>query len=224
MSCPECGFDEADWDKRDRARILRQADRWLAEITDDDALHSELTDLPRGDLHGVQHLFWRAGRARWAGMPTQDGVVAQVNSSAGGVPKLSVPQAFCGRRGLEDDRQSDRRHHGSPLQALCLWSADVIDALRAEGHPIAYGSAGENVTVRGLDWAAVGPGQRVRIGPVLAETSGWAVPCRDNARWFVGGDFRRMSHPLHPGWSRVYARVLEGGPVSVGDPVEVEPS
>ncbi len=80
-------------------------------------------------------------------------------SRAGGVPKHGVERIEVGWSGAMGDRQGDRRHHGRPFQALCLWSADTIAALRAEGHPIEAGLAGENVTVAGIDWAAVRPGR-----------------------------------------------------------------
>ena len=87
----------------------------------------------------------------------------------------------------------------------------------AAGHPIAAGSAGENVTVRGLDWADVRPGTRLRMGTVLCEISAWALPCKHNARWFADGDFNRMHHERGP-VSRAYATVLEPGGIRTGDP------
>lgn len=59
--------------------------------------------------------------------------------------------------------------HRHAWQALCLWSAEVIDELRAEGHQLAPGNAGENLTLSGLDWGARRPGTRVRAGSLLAE-------------------------------------------------------
>jgi MOSC domain-containing protein YiiM len=109
------------------------------------------------------------------------------------------------------------------LQALCLWSAEVIDALRAEGHPIEPGLAGENITLAGIDWASVQPGTQMLIGDVLAEISAWSTPCVKNAPWFVDRDFHRMDHDRHPGWSRAYAWVREPGTVRQGDKVIVEP-
>src|SRR5207245_7929858 len=122
--------------------------------------------------------------------------------------------------GVAGDRQGDPRVHGGPERALCLWSFDVIDALRAEGHPIEAGAAGENVTVQGIDWSSVAPGTRLRLGDdVEAEVTRYTSPCHKNARWFRGGDYRRMSQEDHPGWSRVYARVVAGGVIHTGDPV-----
>lgn len=151
------------------------------------------------------------------------GVVAGVYRSSGGVPKQPVAAAAVGTRGLEGDRQHDRRNHGRPWQALCLWSTEVIEALQAEGHPIGPGSAGENLTLSGLEWEAMRPGLRLRMGEVLAEITAPALPCATNARWFLGGDFMRMDHGRHPGSSRWYASVLQPGPVRPGDHVIIEP-
>jgi MOSC domain-containing protein YiiM/uncharacterized damage-inducible protein DinB len=180
----------------------------------------------RHAIHDATHHISDVGRGihlLGAGAPTQEGRVAQLNVSDGGVPKKPIEVAEVGDRGLVGDRQAARQHHGRPLQALCLWSADVIDALRAEGHPIEAGSAGENVTVAGIEWRTIRPGTQLLIGDVLAEVSAWAVPCKKNAAWFSDRDFNRMSHDRHPGWSRAYAWVREPGTIRQGDPVVVEP-
>lgn len=47
-------------------------------------------------------------------------------------------------------------------------------------------------------------------------------PCRRIKQWFHNGDFRRIDQEQHPGWSRLYARVLSEGQVQQGDRVWVE--
>ncbi|MFZ6004630.1 MAG: MOSC domain-containing protein [Actinomycetota bacterium] len=180
----------------------------------------------RHAIHDASHHLRDIGRgihALGAGAPRQSGTVAQINVSDGGVPKKPIVAAQVGLRGLAGDRQASRLHHGRPLQALCLWSTEVIDALRAEGHPIEPGLAGENLTLSGLDWSTIRPGAQMRLGEVLAEVSAYATPCQKNAAWFAGRDFNRMNHEKHPGWSRVYAWVREPGSIRQGDEVVVEP-
>ena len=146
--------------------------------------------------------------------------IHQINVSDGGVPKLPVDRAAVSLDGMEGDRQADRKHHGGPDQTLCLYSLEVIEMLQAEGHPIAPGSAGENLTISGLDWATVAAGQRFRVGADLTiEVTDVATPCAKNAQWFVDGSFTRISDTKHPGASRWYARVLTPGDVTTGDPV-----
>lgn len=151
------------------------------------------------------------------------GIVAQLNASDGGVPKSAVDTVEVDHRGLVGDRQATRQHHGRPWQALCLWSTDVIDQLKADGHPIFAGAAGENITVSGIDWSTIVMGTRLRIGTVLAQISAPAVPCAKNARWFSDRDFSRIHHRNGP-LSRLYATVIEPGSIATGDAVVVEPA
>jgi MOSC domain-containing protein YiiM len=105
---------------------------------------------------------------------------------------------------------------------LCLWSAEVVDRLRGEGHPIHTGAAGENVSITGIEWSSVRSGVHLRIGTALAEVSVFALPCAQNAPWFVERRFDRMHHERGP-VSRVYATVREAGAVVLGDDVVLEP-
>ena len=152
--------------------------------------------------------------------------IAQINISHGGVPKLPVMEAEVGEMGILGDGHDEPLHiHCGPERALCLFAAEVIAALAAEGHPIGPGSTGENITTRGLDWPAMVPGARFRLGnDVLIEVTRYTTPCRTNARWFIGGNFNRMHQALNPGWSRAYARVLTGGIIRTGDSIEPVPA
>jgi MOSC domain-containing protein YiiM len=175
-------------------------------------------------VHDASHHFMDVSRgltALGAGAPAATGRVAQVNSSGGGVPKTPVPGGRIGWRGLEGDRQRNRKHHGRPYQALCLWSSEVIAGLAAAGHALAPGRAGENLTVAGLDWATLRAGTALRVGSALIEISWPAIPCHHQTQWFTDGDFSRISHEDNPGSARWYAWVRRPGAVEVGDEVEV---
>jgi MOSC domain-containing protein YiiM len=150
------------------------------------------------------------------------GRVESINRSPGGVPKL--PSAggtgTVTAAGLDGDVQRDLRFHGGPDRAVSLYSLDLIAALPAEGHPIGPGTAGENLTVSGLEWARLVPGAVVRVGDgVRLEVTKYAHPCANIQGSFAEGRIERISQQTHPGWSRVYARVLESGPVRIGDSV-----
>ena len=195
----------------------------LATIAADEVRTGQLR--PETFLGPSLHLLREAGEAlRAAGAlpPTATGELVQINLSDGGVPKRPVASAAIGFGGVAGDRQRSRKHHGRPWQALCLWSADVVDGFAAEGHPIFYGACGENLSIRGLPWAEVRPGVRVRIGEVLAEASLYSLPCANNAPWFSDRDFNRIHHERGP-VSRMYATVLEPGEVTTGDDVVLEP-
>ncbi|MGG6242176.1 MOSC domain-containing protein [Nodosilinea sp. AN01ver1] len=149
---------------------------------------------------------------------TGKGHIAQINISAGGVPKLAVMTAQATALGLSGDQQRDLKFHGGPDRALCLWSLEVIETLQLEGHPIAPGSAGENLTLAGLNWAELGPGSQLQLGEqVRVEITDYAPPCRTIMRWFSDRRYSRISHTHYPGSSRLYARVLQPGQLTTGD-------
>ncbi|MDZ7727581.1 MAG: MOSC domain-containing protein [Dehalococcoidia bacterium] len=151
-----------------------------------------------------------------------DAIVEQVSVSPGGVPKTAVPSARISTGGVEGDRQRDTRNHGGPERAVCLLAGERIDALQAEGHPIGPGTTGENITTRGIEWAKVQPGTRLQLGDeVVLEVTRYTSPCKNIAGSFADGDFNRMNAKLHPGESRVYARVLDEGAVRPGDAVRL---
>jgi MOSC domain-containing protein YiiM len=92
----------------------------------------------------------------------------------------------------------------------------LIQRLQAEGHPIVPGSIGDNLTLAAIDWSAMVPGALLEAGPVLLELTSYTAPCRNIRDSFRDGDISRVSHKVHPGWSRLYARVLEEGLVTPG--------
>ncbi len=149
-------------------------------------------------------------------------LIHQLSRSPGGVPKLSVPDVMIRFAGLEGDWQSNRKHHGGPDRAVCLFASEIIDELRREGHPISAGSVGENVTTVGLDWSLMVPGVRLQLGAsAVLEVVSYTVPCRTIRGAFADGEFTRISQSVNPGSARVYARVLNEGDVRVGDAIVV---
>jgi MOSC domain-containing protein YiiM len=56
---------------------------------------------------------------------------------------------------------------------------------------------------------------------VLLQVTRYTSPCVNIAPVFVGRDYSRVSQKRHPGWSRVYARVLVEGAVAAGDAVQL---
>src|SRR5579871_2205843 len=106
------------------------------------------------------------------------GRIASIQVSDGGVPKRPVERAEVTPAGLQGDRQANLKVHGGPDRAVCLFSREVLEALAREGHPIRPGDAGENLTLAGLDWGALGPGARLRLGAsVVLEVTKYCDPC-----------------------------------------------
>ncbi|MDQ3553623.1 MAG: GNAT family N-acetyltransferase [Chloroflexota bacterium] len=152
------------------------------------------------------------------------GVVVQVNVSAGGVPKLPVETAWVDELGLQGDRHDEPTVHGGPYRAVCLYGMEAIARVRAEGHPIQPGGVGENLTTSGIEWSEQAPGTRVEVGQRLVlELTTPTAPCRTIRGNFSDGRFGRISIVTHASDSRMYARVVVPGSVGAGDPITLRP-
>jgi MOSC domain-containing protein YiiM len=153
------------------------------------------------------------------------GRIFQINiSPQGGVPKQAVREAEIDGLGIVGSRVAHPDIHGGEARALCLYSVERIQALQDEGHPIFPGSVGENLTLGGLDWAQLTPGARLQLGDlVLVEVTRYTTPCQTIVESFADRDSNRILQKTHPGWSRVYAKVLRAGRIRVGDHARVSP-
>jgi MOSC domain-containing protein YiiM len=150
-----------------------------------------------------------------------------VNVSPGGVPKRPVASARVGRLGLDADAHHEPEPmHGGPDQAVCLYSVESIERVVADGHQAFLGAFGENLTLEGIDWGRLRPGDVLTIGEdgLTLELTAHAAPCQTIAHWFVKRRIARISPQVHPEDARWYARVLAEGRVAPGDRVDVEPA
>ena len=126
-----------------------------------------------------------------------------------------------GAVGLAGDRVYDTAHHGGDDQAVYAYAREDLDRWAAElGRPLPAGVFGENLTTAGLDVNGALVGERWRIGgQVVLEVSGPRIPCATFAGWLgVPGWLRRFTAAAVPG---AYLRVVTGGELCAGDPVEV---
>ena len=152
-------------------------------------------------------------------MSRNSGFIQNINISNGGVPKHQISHAVVNELGIEGDGHTSTKSHGGPMRALCLFSSELQEALNAEGHTIAPGDLGENITISGLDWNIVIPGRRFQLGSVCIEITEYTTPCYKIAACFKDEDFTRIDQIKNPGWSRVYARIVDGGALSLNEDV-----
>lgn len=144
--------------------------------------------------------------------------VFQLSVSPGGVPKRAVAHAHVGELGLSSDAVNHPKIHGGPDRAVCLYSLERILSLQEEGHAVFPGALGENITTVGVDFGDLLPGDRLQVGDALLEVTRYTTPCSTIAH-FLGGRPDRIHQDRHPGWSRVYARVLKSARVAPGAPI-----
>jgi len=141
-----------------------------------------------------------------------------------GLPKPRVSALEVGSDGVVGDVNRYRaRRGGDPYMAVWLYSVELAATIAAEGWPVvAPGALGENVSIRGLDFAAFAAGQRWRIGGAVVELSRRMQPCRTLVALVGPSDLAAFRKCLRDrrGW---YARVVTPGVVVDGDAVRPRP-
>jgi MOSC domain-containing protein YiiM len=128
---------------------------------------------------------------------------------------------FVGETGVAGDTIVDLKNHGGRDQAVYLYSREDYQWWERElGRAIEPGIFGENLTVSGIESAAVCAGDRYRIGGLLLEATSPRIPCNTFAARMGDRHFvKRFMAAKRPG---VYCRVLQTGSVAARDSGTVE--
>ncbi len=142
------------------------------------------------------------------------GTLVQVSVSRGGMPKLPVLQAYVGTAGVEGDRQLNKKFHGGPDRAVCLFSTELYDRLRNFKIDLVHGSVGENFTTTGINLQKLQPGDRLKVGGCTIGITKVRIPCASLKKW--DADLPE----LMVGFSGWVAKVLTEGIVRPGDKIQ----
>ena len=136
-------------------------------------------------------------------------VVAIQLSHKNRAPMTTVTRATAVKdHGIDGDRHSKHNNR----RAVLMIEAETLDEFG-----LAPGDVREQVTIRGLDLTGLTSGSRLRVGGAVLEVAGLCAPCermdelQDGLRGRLEGRRGR------------FVRVVEGGDLSVGDPIVVEP-
>ncbi|MBM3217044.1 MOSC domain-containing protein [Candidatus Poribacteria bacterium] len=140
-------------------------------------------------------------------------VVGIFASNQGGIRKPALESARAViDHGLEGDASA--RHKRTPGRALCLYSAELYESLRADGIELDAGDLAENLLLSGIDFGRLSVGDRLQVGEsVTIELSEVRVPCATLAP--LDG---RLPQAL-VGRSGFLAFVRSEGSIRVGDAV-----
>jgi len=140
-------------------------------------------------------------------------VVAVCVSEKKGTQKKNVGKAlFVPEWGIEGDA-----HAGAWHRQVSLLSHDKVEEFRAKGADVADGAFGENLVVSGIDFKTLLIGTRFACNEVLLELTQIGKECHSGCEIF-----KKMGDCIMPR-EGVFARVLKGGEISVGDTLTVLP-
>lgn len=140
-------------------------------------------------------------------------IIAVCTSSVKGVQKKNVGIVkLVADWGIEGDAHAGKWH-----RQVSLLSHDKIEEFRARGAEVADGAFGENLVVSGIDFRALPVGTRFAVNDVLLELTQIGKECHSGCEIF-----KKMGDCIMPR-EGVFARVINGGEVSVGDTLTVLP-
>lgn len=157
-----------------------------------------------GGLARLMARFPHAGRIEWIGL-----------RPARAVPTQPVDQAVAlADRGLEGDRSAQRAGH---RRQITLIQAEHLAAVAAMAcrESVTPELLRRNVVVSGLNLLAL-KDRRFHLGEAVLEFTGLCHPCSRMETALGPGGYNAMR-----GHGGITARVLEGGVLLVGAPVEV---
>lgn len=107
-------------------------------------------------------------------------------------------------------------HAGNWHRQVSLLSADKIEAFRARGIDIEYGAFGENLVVSNIDFRTLPVGTLLRCKDVLLEMTQIGKECHSDCA------IRQQTGDCIMPREGVFAKVLEGGSIQIGDEMVIE--
>lgn len=141
-------------------------------------------------------------------------VIAVCVSEKRGTQKTNVQRAnFLPGYGIENDA-----HAGNWHRQISLLSYDKILAFKARGAEVQDGAFGENLVVEGFDFRALPVGTLLRCGGVLLEMTQIGKECHQHCQIYD-----KMGECIMP-TEGVFAKVLCGGEICVGDEMRIQPA
>lgn len=115
--------------------------------------------------------------------------------------------------GLEGDA-----HGGNWHRQVSLLSYEKVRAFEEKGISVEDGAFGENLLVEGFDFKTLPVGTRFRCGEVLLEMTQIGKECHSHCEIY-----QAVGDCIMPR-EGVFARVLHGGMIQIGDVMEIVPS
>ena len=138
-------------------------------------------------------------------------VTAVCISPEKGTQKQNIGEGvFIEEFGIEGDAHAGKWH-----RQVSLLSQDKIEEFRARGAEVEDGAFGENLVVQGIDFRSLPVGTCFQCNDVILEMTQIGKECHHGCQIF-----RKMGECIIPR-EGVFARVIHGGRIRVGDEMKV---
>lgn len=128
-----------------------------------------------------------------------------------GTQKHEVPEAEL----VEDWGIRGDAHAGHWHRQVSLLGLGQIEDFRARGAEVAFGAFGENLVVEGFHFRELPVGTLFQIGDVLLEMTQIGKECHSHCQIY-----KKMGDCIMPR-EGVFAKVLHGGKVRIGDEITI---
>jgi len=140
------------------------------------------------------------------------GIVISINiSHKKGLKKTPVKEAIVNERGIVGDA-----HAGEWHRQISLLAEESIEKMRELGLKIGYGDFAENITTKNIDLSKLRIGQKIRVGKeVILEITQIGKKCHDEC------EIKRLIGKCIMPKEGIFARVISGGKIKVGDEIIV---
>jgi MOSC domain-containing protein YiiM len=129
-----------------------------------------------------------------------------------GTRKTQVQEAeLLVEHGLEGDA-----HAGPWHRQVSFLASESIGKAKERGLDVTFGDFAENIATSGIDWLSVPIGTRFAVGDTaVVEITQIGKECHNKcAIFYMAGDCIMPREGI-------FARVLEGGKIKVGDPISI---
>lgn len=124
-------------------------------------------------------------------------------------------EQILGLEGFEGDGQADRKHHGGPDKAICVYPLEHYPYWEERlGRVLPVAAFGENVTVSGLVEEDVCIGDTFALGETVVQVSQPRQPCHKLAKRYGVPEMALWVQKT--GRTGFYFRVLQPGRIQVG--------
>jgi MOSC domain-containing protein YiiM len=120
-------------------------------------------------------------------------------------------EAHASARVIEDwGLEGDRHANSGGMRQVLLMDEETLSAFG-----LAAGTVKENITTRGIDLKTLAPGTRLVVGSAVLELTKSCTPCSRM------DEIRPGLREALEGQRGMLARVVQGGLIRVGDPIEI---